>query len=202
MPGDTLRIYAATNNPFIVPNSDEKEYINYYQKLEEILKKCLLKLRDIHRYNIVVGDISNTNILFDGEEIYFVDFDGSIDLDSTEDQYVFDTISFSAKNNMDVDLKTKDYISLGFVFYSMLVGGSTFLELDKESYERILERMGNKYFLSDSLYKLIVGLIKGQCNDDNILLFIDNAKKEVITKFSELNVSYKKNENGFDYFDY
>ena len=149
-------------------------------------------MRDIHRYNIVVGDISNTNILFDGEEIYFVDFDGSIDLDSTEDQYVFDTISFSAKNNMDVDLKTKDYISLGFVFYSMLVGGSTFLELDKESYERILERMGNKYFLSDSLYKLIVGLIKGQCNDDNILLFIDNAKKEVITKFSELNVSYKK----------
>lgn len=192
MPGDTLRNYAATNNPFIVPNSDEKEYINYYRKLEEILKKCLLKLRDIHRYNIVVGDISNTNILFDGEEIYFVDFDGSIDLDSTEDQYVFDTISFSAKNNMDVDLKTKDYISLGFVFYSMLVGGSTFLELDKESYERILERMGNKYFLSDSLYKLIVGLIKGQCNDDNILLFIDNAKKEVITKFSELNVSYKK----------
>ena len=38
MPGDTLRNYAATNNPFIVPNSDEKEYINYYRKLEEILK--------------------------------------------------------------------------------------------------------------------------------------------------------------------
>lgn len=174
--GNTIKEFVAQNNPLILPNANNKNLTEYYLNMLKILRKILIITKDIHKKNIVIGDISDTNIIADGDNIYFIDFDGSIDTSDDSKKYIFNTIKFKSLNSSNTDLYTKDYMLIGILIFSMLINPVS-SEIDSNFIDRIRIFLHEKYSFPKILTDALGNLVDGKYTDQNIQNLIDKIDR-------------------------
>ncbi len=157
--GRTLKQFIVSESPFATPNSSNENFNDYYKRVTEIMAQLLENIKLIHKSNVIVGDISPENIIID--ENYkptFVDFDGSTDIDSASEQYIFTTLGFDSKLD-DPNNFNRDYVSLGYLLFYLLTPSSNILELKKDFYIGFLRHLETSYKLPKEFRTLMSKLV-------------------------------------------
>lgn len=160
-PGITLKQFRATSNPIALPNSSFEDYISYYKRIHYIIEKLLLKVKEIHNKGVIIGDLSFTNVLIDDKDLYFIDFDSSLDVEKNDLQSIFTTINFG-HGQLPYNSFIRDYRALGFLIYSLIAPNNGLLDLDATSYKRMLEIFSIRYYLPRSIKNIVEKLIEAE----------------------------------------
>ena len=174
--GKTIQEFAAQNNPLIIPNAKSDDLSKYYLDMLKILNKMLEITIEIHKKNIIIGDISDSNIMINNENIYLIDFDGSIDMSSSSNKYIFNTIKFNSLKSSDTDLYIKDYMLIGMLIYSMLINPVA-PEIDPNFLGKIRIFLHEKYDLPKILTDALSNLVEGKYTDQNVQSLIDKIQR-------------------------
>lgn len=100
--GENIYQYSATKCPILEINPTTDDFQAYYTSAVEICLNYLSKsLQVIHSYNIVIGDLSSSNVLIDNNlKISFLDLEGARKLYEDEEiPYLF-SLGFIDKMTM------------------------------------------------------------------------------------------------------
>lgn len=188
--GKTIKEFSSQNNPLIVPNTNNN-LSKYYYDMLIVLRETLVVTNNIHKNSIAIGDISDTNILFNGENIFLIDFDGSIDMTTNSKKYVFNTVKFNTYKSDKSNLYVKDYVLIGTLIYSMLINPVS-PEIDDNFINRIGVFLHEKYSLPKILTDALSNLVSGKYSDKNIQSLIDKIDR-YLTIYNP-NISIEQND--------
>lgn len=162
------------------------------QTFLKIAVKIASSLEEIHRHNIIHGDIKPDNILINPEnlQIKLTDFGFSFNSDSKNNKKFIDNLEKenlkyispeqTGRMNQEIDIRT-DFYSMGIVFYEMLMGSTPFNSDDVM--EIIHQHIAKKPFSPNEINSLI-----------------PKSVSEIIMKLLEKNVNERyKSDYGIIY---
>ncbi|ESU34502.1 hypothetical protein G3A_00690 [Bacillus sp. 17376] len=190
--GPTIKQFVVNENPFSKPNSTVNDFNEYFKKIVKIFTNILKTFETIHKNNIVVGDIGPENIILkDNLNPIIIDFDTSLDLDTTDEKHIFGTIGFHNKFNKPDDFK-RDYIGIGYLLFYMISPSNNLSELDEHFYKHFLSYLEKQYNLPSQFKEVIEKLIEGdtiQPAEDYISIINDINPNFSETQIREVNIS-------------
>lgn len=150
-----------------------------------ILSNLLTTLHHLHNNNIILNDISPTNIMIDNNKIYFIDTEHSYFsssncyLDSIKEDYIDQNYSI-------LDNFSKDKMKLGYFIISLLTGTNYYLNIDKSGQTTL------DFFYTISKYiSLDINKV------DSIISLIKNPKESNLNNLAQILIK----PNNYSYYD-
>lgn len=146
---------------------DQQRTQNFCRKFRKLATALLDAVEDIHRRNILIGDLSPNNVLVDREtlELHLIDFEGAQDLDDAEGDDHFSvkwaTPGFASaeRRHRSRLSRSDDYYGLGMSLYSLLLPVQTLFELyppaQRAFAPSVSEAMGLPSPIQEAVYALL-----------------------------------------------
>jgi len=197
--GIPLSNYRASDEFAIIPflgigKSKIKKFYSIFKLIATNLIKAITK---IHSYNIILGDISPSNILINPENlnVKIVDFESALDLDNSEGFESFSSLwatpGFASPERIAEKKITfkDDFYSIGMVLYSLILPVQAFFDLSPNSKDLFIDRIIRSTGLPPTIKNTVFYLLKG---DE------ENAKKSLkrgVLKILSTNMSQNTKTN-------
>lgn len=180
-----------------------------YSKNKTRVLSVLKAIVDFQKENIFIGDISDTNVLFDQlNDVYFIDLEQSSTLNSMGNkEYLLRTNGFYDLTIDQFNFKEQEKHQIGYALLSMFSKSNYFLILNPsgDNTLKILlkEYVNTPYF--DELLNVILTLIKfPNINIEKLICYleegnpfehlkeINNMKQQIVTSTNNLQDTYYK----------
>lgn len=193
--GNTFNDYIFRNNPLIKGNISNSKSENYYKSIEIIYLNYLKSIREIHRQNIVLLDVSPHNIIITDENlnIKIIDLECATYLKSPKVTGI-ETPGFRNYFETKNDLVQEDIYKIGNILLYSLVPMNAILELDINKYKDILMYLRGQSFVPENLISAVENIFENRTNNiDEIINDITIDKESVIFNGSKTVVDLKLN---------
>lgn len=156
--GQTLFEFSRINNPIYHAKASIQDYVLYYQKINEYLKKLLCNLQAIHLKEYTFTDITANNIIITDDGLKLIDFESC-----TKNEYVM----VSSKPLKDMNTLNSSLLQL---FYSLIIKHEDALWIDCDIVDKTIEFLQDKYQLDLKYHSFLKGLKDNKSIDELISL--------------------------------
>lgn len=178
------------------------------REIENFIKKSIDFLTKIHLNGLLLDDISLSNIIYDGERLYFIDGETIFHQDNPH-KYYCQSINYVDERYEKIDLFKKDQMKLSYMLMCLLTGYSNLLENDRSGRNLRVSfiRSAQNFGLNNETIKSILKLLDNEqellCNEVPIRSEIEKIYKN-IKQTIELNYFSESFENitDFEFFVY
>ncbi|PNS08856.1 class III lanthionine synthetase LanKC [Solilutibacter silvestris] len=148
---------------------DEEKAKNFCTKISKIALQAIEILDEIHRHDVVVGDLSPGNLLIDPNtlEITLIDFEGASVVGGTIPKTftsMWATSGFRDKSkaeHQDVSQKD-DWYALGMIVFSAILPIQSLFDFDASNVEQFLEELSSSAGLPEEMGLAIHALWKAE----------------------------------------
>lgn len=180
--GDTLQRIRSTKTNF-----EDGRNENLFNFLSVIFTNLLKGLNTIHKSNIFLGDISDTNIIVNmSNQIFFIDLENSINLSKVnkKPKIIGRTPGFFNKNIEKLDLLEQDKQQMGYLLLSLVTKSNFLLTLDPtgDATIGIFLEMVKEYNIPKHLADVVIQLIYNKdIKLDELIIEMETCNKKMIT---------------------
>lgn len=159
---------------------------NVYQRdVKKVVISLIEMLVEIHKFGVIINDISNTNIMIKNGKLVIVDFEGGC-LDFENQDFIVKTPGFDNGTHYANKFE-RDYVSLGSLIINLFIGTNQLAQLDQNAALKTFYLFANNHSLDPYYYLLVNNLL---LNPDSINLEIElNLMKK--NTYQAVTIEYK-----------
>lgn len=161
--GKELRTYVTRNNPIIKIDAPDEYFREYHEKALQIGINLARGLQVLHENNVVLGDISASNVIIDEDtlDITFIDVEGTYDIDNHDDAFLFSPgFTSDDRRTRVVPTFEDDYYGLGGLLLCLLHLINTVIEIKPGAHLCFIKELQADFQLPEELVNIILSLMQ------------------------------------------
>lgn len=146
-------------------------------RLLKIVENLLQLVNDMHVEGVAVGDISDENIIIDGQKVKLIDLEQS-KMDKSTIDYNYYTKGFFHESLKSLDNFSQDWVQVGYSIISLFCNAHKIITMQEDDRELSTVKSFVKDLGIDSkIMNLIYYLISDRGNDFDVMLSIVKGEK-------------------------
>ena len=168
-------------NILLKTNITYDEVEKFYFKFKKIAHNIVNAIEAIHKYGVIISDISPNNIIVNPEtlEIKIIDFESALFINNRKNFFPLKTLGFFSKNKKSqVPNFNDDFFAVKNILYNLLYPIEQFFYLSPKSKSKFLDIIINEKKLPKEIKTLILYPQKIIYNTDNKMKSNNQTKNE------------------------
>lgn len=194
---ESLGEFSATKSIMLNPNPSPKDINEFNTLIEKIFLNISKSIKAIHDLGYVINDLSPNNIMIDMKslDIKLIDLE-SLTCIHNESKFAMNTPGYTPKHEIkNKNVFTDDLYGLGTIMFDIIFSGAIFKDINETFYEKLINRLSEKYYISKKVCFLILKLTSSvkeiDSIDDVIKILVD--KKNNDFTFNYYCINYEEN---------